>query len=142
MANIKDLGKSAAKWSARASVATGDYTSGVQNPRRPWAEAAAAGAENYKAGVIAAANEGRFGAGVRMAGNQRWTENTQLKGPSRFAEGVSQGAPAWERGFKPYQEAISKLQLPPRGPKGSPGNLQRVAVVAQANRDLKLKLGK
>jgi hypothetical protein len=142
MAAIKDLTKSSDKWSRRAAVATPDYQAGVTTPRRSWADAAAAAESNYKQGVTQAATAGRFGAGVKRAGDQRWRDGALSKGPSRYSEGVALAVQDWATGFKPYQEVISNVQLPPRGPAGSPQNLQRVAVIAQANRQLKEKLGK
>ena len=134
MANIKDLTKSSDKWMRRAAVAGPDYESGIRNPRRPWAEASLGAEDNYKSGVVAAANAGRYGRGVKAAGNEKWQKNAIAKGPSRFAEGVALAQDAWETGFKPYQDAIRAITLPPRGPKGSPQNLQRVAAMANVLR--------
>jgi hypothetical protein len=142
MANIKDPGRSAAKFVQRASVAGPDYQAGIQNPRRAWAEAASAAEQNYTQGVTAAAQAGRFGAGVRKAGNAKWQENSLAKGPARYAEGAALAQGAYESGFKPYGDAIRALNLPARGPRGSPANLQRVSAVANALRDVKVKSGK
>jgi len=130
MAAIKDISKSSEKWVRRASVAAPDYANGIQNPRRPWEQSTINASSNYKQGVIAAANAGRFEKGVKAAGNDKWQRNALAKGPARFSEGVALGRPDWEEGFKPYHAAISALQLPPRGPKGSPQNIQRVAIIA------------
>ena len=136
MANIKEISQSSDKWARRASIAGVDYQSGVQNPRRDWAEAASGADANYRAGVVQAANAGRFGAGVRAAGTEKWRKKALAVGPGRFAEGVTVAKPDWETGFRPYQEAISALALPPRGPKGSPANLQRVNSIATTLRQL------
>ena len=142
MAAIKPIDQSSDKWTRRASVAGPDYLSGIQNPRRAWAEAAGAGEGNYKAGVVAAANAGRYGAGVKRAGDSKWKDGALKKGPGRFAEGVAIGVADWKKGFEPYQSAISAIKLPDRGPKGSPQNIQRVAAIATALRALKEKVVK
>jgi len=134
MANIKALETSADKWTRRASVAGEDYRRGIESPRVPWDQAASAAAAAYQQGVTTAATQGRYGAGVRRAGNAKWARNASAKGPNRFAEGVQLAVGEWSAGFQPYQSAISALQLPPRGPAGSPQNLQRVTAVAQALR--------
>lgn len=134
MANIKSLTNSSDKWTRRAAVAGPDYESGVRSPRRDWAEAALAAENNYKAGVVSAAQAGKFGRGVKAAGTARWQESALAKGPNRFSEGVILSKDRWEKGFAPSHEAITRLNLPPRGPKGSPQNLQRVTAVAQALR--------
>jgi len=134
MANIRDIAASSDKWSRRASVAGPDYEAGVRNPRRSWSEGAAAADGNYKAGITASLASGAFKKGVQAAGEQRWSEKTIAKGPSRFAEGVAISKGDWEAGFAPFQRTIAALNLPPRGPKGSPQNLNRVATVANALR--------
>lgn len=137
MASIRPVEQSADKWARRASVAQQDYVQGVENPRTSWAAASQAAGQSYRQGVMQAANAGRFEAGVKMAGDDRWRTGARTKGPNRFAEGVQLATGEWQRGFAPYAEAIKSLQLPPRGPKGSPGNLQRVTQVATALRGVK-----
>lgn len=141
MANIKPLETSADKWTRRASVAGEDYRKGVESPRTPWDQAATAAAGAYQQGVTAAATQGRFAAGVRKAGNAKWARNAAAKGPNRFAEGVNLAVGEWSAGFQPYQTAIAGLALPPRGPAGSPQNLQRVTAVAQALRAVRERAG-
>jgi len=142
MAVIKDIAQSSDKWVRRASVAGPDYQTGIQNPRRPWAAAAAEGEANYKAGVTAAANAGRFGIGVKAVGDDKWKNGALKKGPGRFAEGVAVGKDEWSKGFGPYQSAIAAITLPARGPKGSAQNIQRVSAIATALRALREKGGK
>jgi len=142
MANIKPLEQASDKWSRRASAAAPDYAAGIENPRRSWAEASLAAENNYKQGVIAAANAGRYGQGVRSAGNEKWQNRAKTVGPGRFSEGVQVARSDWERGFRPYHQAIQSLKLPPRGPKGSPQNIQRVAAIATTLRQVFEKKGK
>jgi len=141
MANIKPLGQSSDKWSRRASVAGEDYLAGVREPRQAWDDAAVASEPIYKAAVVAAATAGRFGKGVRKAGNKKWQDGAISKGPSRFSEGVALAKPAWEAGFAPFHRVIETISLPARGPKGSPQNLQRVSAIATALRAAAEKIG-
>lgn len=140
MANIKPIEQSADKWRRRAEVAGEDYRAGVRNPRRPWAQAAAEAEQNYRAGVTAAASRGAFSAGVKRAGEERWRQMSEAKGPSRFAEGVAIGQPDWVRGFTPYHQAISSVSLPARGPRGSEQNYQRSVSVGKTLRAVKERL--
>lgn len=142
MANIKPIDQSSSKWNRRAAVATADYQAGVEAPRTPWSAAAAAADASYRAGVTAAASAGRFAAGVKAAGEERWKRAAATKGPSRFAEGVALAVDDWMRGFQPYQAAVSALSLPARGPKGSPQNIQRVSAVASALRQVRERISK
>ena len=136
MANIKPIEQSSDKFVRRASVAGPDYTAGITNPRSPWAQSSVNAEGNYKAGVTAAANAGRFGKGVKRVGDAKWQKNALAKGPGRYIEGVTIAKDAWSAGFGPYQAAIAALNLPARGPRGSAQNLQRVALVANTNRQL------
>ena len=129
------------KWVRRASVASVDYLKGVENPKKSWSAAAVAAEGNYKQGVVAAANAGRFAKGVKAAGDAKWKENAVSKGPGRFAEGVALAKDQWQKGFAPYHSAISSLNLPARGPKGDPKNLARVAAVASTLRAVFEKRG-
>jgi len=136
MAAAKPLSNASDKWVRRSSVASPDYAAGVTNPRRDWAEASSAADQNYRQGVTAAAQAGRYKAGVLKSGSDKWKKGAIEKGTNRFAEGVSLARDEWEKGFAPYHAAIESLQLPARGPKGSPQNMQRVTAVTQAMRAL------
>lgn len=129
---IKPIEQSADKWVRRASVAAPDYTAGIENPTEPWAQAAQKAEGNYKAGVTAAVAAGRFGKGVKEAGEERWRSNALRKGPGRYTEGVSIAKSDWQAGFAPYQSAIAALTLPDRGPRRDPKNLERVRAITTA----------
>jgi len=132
MAEIKDLTFIGRKWARVTPQRADEYKQGVTNPRRPWEGAAIAAEGTYKTAVIAAANAGRFGAGVRKASNAKWSDRAQKKGPARFAEGVQIGEPDYIAGFTPYHGVIARTTLTPRGPKGSPGNYDRVKQIGTA----------
>jgi len=137
MANVKDTGRIAAKWARVTPQRSEDYTLGVQQPRTPWAAAAAAANDRYKSGVTEAANANRFQKGVTAAGDQKWQQKSLAKGPARFAEGVALSGPDYQAAVQPYIDTIAATALPPRGPKGDPRNLARVAAIASALRKRK-----
>lgn len=132
MAKIKDLAKVAEKWTTVTPGRTQDYVDGVNNPRRSWASATAAGEANWKQGVTQAAAKGRFGQGVKKAGDAKWADGVQKKGAGRWGAGVSQSSDRYAAGFQPYHQAIAAVQLPPRGPRRDPRNLDRVKAVVDA----------
>ena len=140
MPEVKSLDRISNKWSNASAAATGEYEFGVQNPKVDWAQATAEAENNYKQGVIKAANEGRFGKGVRKAGTSKWQENTLSKGVGRWADGISKSKSNYERGFAPFRETIINTKLSPRGPKGDPNNIKRVAEMASALHKKKLEL--
>lgn len=140
MAEIKDVTRSAEKWRRRTETAGAEYEEGIRNPRADWADRTAAAEGNYEQGVQAAIQRKSFGKGVRKTGSAGWQEAALAKGPTRFAQGVAQSQDKYENGFRPFAETIAKLTLPPRGPKGDPKNINRVAVIAKALHERKLQL--
>lgn len=129
------------KWVAATAANQAEYEAGVENPRSDWATQTAAAEDNYKAGVNAAIAAGRFGKGVRKAGTEKWKSKTLAKGPGRWAQGVALAESDYEKGFAPYLSVLAGLTLPPRGPKGDPRNIARVAKIAEALHAKKLAGG-
>ncbi len=132
MPAIKSMDRISAKWTANAASGTGAYEDGVRNPRKDWATETKAAEQNYEQGVTKAMSRKAFGKGVTSAGTQKWQRNSIEKGPSRWASGISLAKAEYEKGFGPFRDIIEKTVLPPRGPKGDPKNIQRVAVLAAA----------
>lgn len=134
MPKTKGVSNTVDKWQRRAAVAAPDYQNGVMNPRVPWDQAAKAGEANYRAAVTQAASEGRFGKGISRVGNDKWVKGATQKGPARFVEGVNVGAPNFQDRINTVLSTIEGVTLPPRGPKGSPANYQRVTPIGEALR--------
>jgi len=127
-----------AKWARRTSSATEEYTVGVQNPRVDWATATVAAAPNQHKAVQQAIADNRYAKGVQKAGSARWQQKSVSKGAARFGPGVQDAQSDYAQGVQPYLDVIANTNLPPRGPKGDPANIQRVAVMAAALRNKKL----
>ena len=132
MAEIKSLAAIRDKWTRVTPGRTEDYKLGIANPRRDWEEETLEGAGNWKAGIDAAAAKGLFAKGVKEAGTAKWKEKALKKGPGRFAEGVYIAGDDYEKGFKPYRDAIAAVDLGPRFPRRDPRNLERVRRVVNA----------
>jgi hypothetical protein len=140
MPAIKDASAIAKKWGTVTPQRSGEYKDGVTNPKKDWATEATKAETTYKQAVTAAANQGRYGGGVKKAGTATWQAGAQGKGPGRFAEGVMLGQTAYENGFAPFQGVIKATELPPRGAKGDPTNINRVSVMAKALNDKKVAM--
>ncbi len=109
-----------------------DYTQGVgATAPEKWSQNTAASAPAWTAGVSAAAASGRFASGVDGKG-AKWKAAALGKGATRFGPGVTAAGPDYTAGFTRYHDVIANTQLNPRGPRGDPGNIQRVATLAQA----------
>lgn len=134
---VKDAATVARKWVTRASSASGDYAAGVKEAGADWEANTLAGKENYSLGVTQAITDGRYERGVREAGQGKYTSRASGIGATRFAPGVQSAEAEMARGVQPVLEVIRGINLPPRRPKGDPGNMERANAVAQALRKLK-----
>lgn len=142
MANIKSMDRINSKWVRVTSGAGAEYEEGVRNPSADWQKETASANAAYKAGLQKSIAADSFLKGVNSAGTSKWQDMAIAKGPSRFTQGVALAVDAYSAGFAPYRQTIQGLTLPPRGPKGDPANINRVAVVAKALHDKKLAGGK
>ena len=132
MAKIRSLELIASKWARVAGASGASYEEGVKNPTGDYAAGAIAANGSWKAGVQAAVGRDAYSAGVRRAGNEKWQRGAVTTGPVRYQQGVTVAQPDYAAGFQTYHAVIAGVQLPPRGPRRSPQNLQRVAMIAQA----------
>lgn len=134
---MKTAQQSAEKFVNRAGVASGDYAKGASETTKDQAAAAIAAAPSYAAGVQAAISRGAFAKGLQKSGKQGWLNGVQGKGQSRFAEGVSASSQKYATESARFDTARNAASSLPRGPKGSPANLDRVRAVAVAQRAVK-----
>jgi len=141
MADIIETAIIAEKWERVTPGRTVDYEAGVKNPRRDWQDATMQSASTWNEAISQAVAERRFERGVQAAGTRKWQEKTIAKGPTRWSQGVRLAGIDYARGYDPYRNEISRVQLPPRGPKGDPRNLERVRVITEALHALKLRIG-
>lgn len=127
---LKDIGSLAKKFVTRAGAAGGDYKDGVAGAGADWEARTRASEDAYKQGVTMAANEGRFGKGVSEAGSAKYVQRATTLGAQRYPTGVGAAEGDWAKGFAPYHQALQSLDLPPRGPRGTPQNQQISNAVA------------
>lgn len=123
----------AAKWAAVTPTRAQYYTTGVQGAAQKWQSGVDSSNDNWGAGVQQAVADRRYATGVQGKG-ALYSQKAATIGSQRWGQGVSQAAPAYETGVQPIFAALSALNLPPKGPKGSPQNLQRVQAVVDAER--------
>lgn len=132
MPATKSIQTTVDKWRSRSAVATQDYAAGVTRSGVDWQGPTLAAADAYAVGVQEAIGQGRFARGVQAAGNSRWQNRAREVGSQRFGPGVAASVDRYQQGFAPFLNTIAGITLPPRGPRGSAGNLQRVQLIADA----------
>ena len=126
------MGRVCNRWKKNTAQSTTDYKNGIKNPRRSWGKATCEASDCYKAGVDKAHSRGAFKRGVKRKGTSGWRIPTILKGPGRFAQGVSGASGDYSKGFAPYHKVIRRANLPPRFAKRDPRNIARVNYLVTA----------
>jgi len=132
--SVKSVGAVAEKWARRVSGASMDYQAGAESAGERWASGAKAANTTYTQAVTAAANAGRYSRGVEKAGAGRFVKGVRDKGAVRYGPGAAAAQSDFSGAIAPVLEVISRTDLPPRGPRGSDGNYQRVVKIGQALR--------
>lgn len=141
MAKIKSAADTAAKWARVVPARQTDFENGVADPDVDWSSAAAAAGTTYAEGVQASIADKRFEKGVKKAGNDKWKRKTVEVGVARWAPGVRAAQTDYEQGFSKYVGVIetTMAKLPPRGPRGAPGNNERQAMMSRALHEARVK---
>ena len=137
---LRPLDQVVDKWSRKATAAGPDYTAGIQAPRIPWSQGAIAAKEAWKQGVADAAAKELFAKGVARAGDAKWLKKATELGVRRYPEGVAAAKDDYKSNFAPFYDALGKVALPPRAPRGDPRNLERVKAIVQTMRQVKEQL--
>lgn len=140
MPAVKSMDRITKKWVRQSATAAPEYKAGIENPRVSWSEATAASEANYESGVTAAIGRKAFGKGVRRAGDAAWKEGALNKGTARWGAGIAASENKYQRGYAPYRAELESITLPPRGPKGDPANINRVAIIADRLHAKKLEI--
>ena len=132
MVKFKDLATSGKKFSDNASAASPTYVKNASASGQTWQDNTVAGADNFAKGVSAAVANGTFAKGVAKAGSAKYVKQIAAVAGSRYTDGVTKGAPAWQAGFGPIAAAVSSVDIGPRGPRGSQANKQRSSAMQDA----------
>lgn len=129
---VKDLSKLKQKYATRSQGASQDYINGVQTTTKSQSGNAIAAKDRWSQGVQQAAANDLFAKGLSRSGDAKWKNNAASKGGQRYGAGAAAGADNWQSGFQPYADTMNSLSLPPRMPRGDPGNQARATAVQQA----------
>jgi len=142
MPKVRPVAELAEKWQTVTPGREPYYRRGIEAPKEDWSEETQAASPAWKAGVQEAIAKDFFAKGVAKAGTETWKKETLRKGVEqrRWATEVAVAGPNYQAKFAPYAEVINTVTLPPRGPKGDPRNIDRVAAIAAALHAKKLEL--
>ena len=138
---MRSASQSAQRWSEGAGNSSGRYLEGAEQTTKDQASAAIAAKGLYQQGINEAISRGAYEKGLQKSGKSGWLRGVQEKGASNFGVGVT--SPSAQQKYVQesgrYDGARNAAAGTPRGPKGSPQNLGRVAAVVNALRAAKTK---
>jgi len=136
----KSASTSATKWAQRAGAAASDFAEGARTTTKDQAQSAIAAFELYKQGLTESFAKGRFAKGLNKSGKAGWLKGITEKGESNYMTGVTtEGAKSkYATESARFDGARNAAASMPRGSKGSPANLARVAAVANAQHAVKI----
>jgi len=126
------------KFIERAGAASGDYVKGAQETGKDQAARAIAAKAIYQQALTASFARDSFAKGLQKSGKSGWQKGVVEKGGARFAEGVSVSGNKYATNSGRYDSARAASDSLPRGIKGSPTNLAKVAAVVTALRTAKV----
>lgn len=109
-----------------------EYAEGVKDPKKKWIEETPKAAAAFAEGVTDAIARDAFAKGVLACGQAGYLDPALKKGEARYRPGVEYGVTKYNKNFAPMRDVIAGIDLPPRGPKGDPRNIDRVATIATA----------
>jgi len=139
MPAIRSIAEIANKWARVTPGRASDYEAGIRTPKEDWEAATIAAEGAYEGGVQTAIAEKRFSKGVRAAGVKKWQRKALELGVTRWGPGVAAAKDDYQAGFGPFRDVIERVVLPERRPKGDPGNIDRVRVIAAALHEAKIR---
>lgn len=135
---LKPLDKVIEKWKNRATAASADFAAGVQSPLKDWKTQALAAAPAWRDAITQAAGRDAYKTGVAAKDTAFWQKRAIELGAPRYSDGVAKSVDVYKNEFAPFYDALSKIELPPRGARGDPKNLERVRVITETLRKVKL----
>lgn len=122
------------KWQVRAGAAGQDYATGANSTQKDQAANAIAAKAIYQAALTASFAAGSYEKGLGRSGKAGWLQGIVQKGIQNYQTGVStaKALTKYVTHSGMFDAARGAASSAPRGPKGSPQNLQRVTLVANA----------
>lgn len=130
--NVPSADKVAEKWARVAAGRSSDYQAGVTGAGSKWEQNTAAAVANFQAAVTSGNIGKMFAGGVKRAGAAKFERKATGVGKDRFSSGVNAAVQDMKDGIQPMLETIASVTPPPRGPRGSDSNIERVRAYAKA----------
>jgi len=130
--SVKSASEVAQKWADVTPGKAGYYEAEAPAAGAEWEANTVASGGTYKAAISAAGIQDRFVGGVRRAGAAKFARKVKDVGVARYGPGVAAAKADMAAGVEPYLSVLEGLEIPDRGPRGSPANYAIVQKVGDA----------
>jgi len=130
--SVKSASDIATKWAEVTPARASYYEAEAPAAAAEWEANTVQAGGTYKAGISVAGIEKRFIGGVKRAGAGKFARKVRDVGVARYSPGVTAAKADFESGFADFQAVLDGLEIPDRGPRGSPGNYAIVEKVGSA----------
>lgn len=130
--SVKSASEVAQKWADVTPGKAGYYEAEAPAAGAQWEANTVASGGTYKAAISAAGIQDRFVGGVRRAGAAKFARKVKDVGVARYGPGVAAAKADMAAGVEPYLSVLEGLEIPDRGPRGSPANYAIVQKVGDA----------
>lgn len=129
---LRSADEIAKKWGEVTPARATYYEAGVREPTKDWANEASAAAPTYKSAVQNPMIDKLYIGGIKKAGTDKWKRKAVSVGVARYGPGVAAAIEDYKAGFAPYADELSRVELPPKKPRGSSENIERVKRIADS----------
>jgi len=129
---VKSAAEIAKKWAEVTPGRASYYEAEAPAAAAEWEANTIAAGGTYKAGISVAGIEKRFVGGVKRAGAEKFGRKVRDVGVARYAPGVAAAQADMAKGVADYVSVLEGLEIPDRGPRGSPANYAIVQKVGEA----------
>ena len=130
--SVKSAADIAKKWAEVTPGKSGYYEAEAPAAGAEWEANTVASGGTYTASLATAGIGQRFIGGVKRAGAAKFSRKVKDVGVARYGPGVAAAKADMEKGVADYVSVLEGLEIPDRGPRGSPGNYAIVEKVGSA----------
>ncbi len=139
MAKIRSMAKIKEKYGRVTPGKGPELEAGLKDPKKNWHDETMAAGDAWRGGVEGAIARDGFIKGVGAVSQADYLDPALKLGVKRYRDGVTFGTTKYGEKFSPFRDVIEGTTLPPRGPVGDPGNVERVRIMSAALHDAKVK---
>jgi len=126
---VKPLEDTVRRWVEETPRRSPYYEAYTPAAASRWEANATAAAPVYKAAVTAPDIDRRFAGGIKRVKASKFERKVRAVGVARFGPGITAAREDYSSGVSPYLSELAALDIPPRKPRGDPGNLERVRAI-------------